>query len=107
MRTYLSEPQIQELVNFQLMYIHNLELPIKRGNFIDFRNSLINLCPAGRCCNDEERKIFIEYDKKHEVRQKFCDALTAKFGADSAFKFRFVIGGEVSFDCQPIGWDKS
>ena len=34
-----------------------------RGTFIEFRNGLINVCPIGRNCSQEERVEFFEYDK--------------------------------------------
>ncbi len=34
-----------------------------RGTFIEFRNGLINICPIGRNCSQEERVEFFEYDK--------------------------------------------
>ncbi len=33
-----------------------------RGTFIEFRNGLINVCPIGRNCTQEERVEFLEYD---------------------------------------------
>ena len=38
----------KELVGFILHYIADLDLPIKRGTFIEFRDGLINVCPMGR-----------------------------------------------------------
>jgi len=34
-----------------------------RGTFIEFRSGLINVCPIGRNCSQEERLEFFEYDK--------------------------------------------
>ena len=34
-----------------------------RGTFIEFRDGLINLCPIGRNCTQEERMEFFEFDK--------------------------------------------
>ena len=34
-----------------------------RGTFIEFRDGLINVCPIGRNCSQEERIEFFEYDK--------------------------------------------
>ena len=44
-----------------------------RGTFIEFRNGLINVCPVGRNCTQEERMEFFAYDeviiylKNHEI----------------------------------------
>jgi len=33
-----------------------LEIPVKRGTFIEFRNGMLNICPVGRSCSRPERK---------------------------------------------------
>jgi len=38
------------------------------GTFIEFRSGLINICPVGRSCCQEEREEFSRYD---EVRDYF------------------------------------
>ena len=38
----------------------------------------------------------------------FCPAaLEAKFGAGTEYGLKFSIGGQISFDVFPIGWDKT
>merc|ERR1711977_465197 len=59
--SWLGEPKYKELVNFILHYIADLDIPIKRGTFVEFRNGMINVSP---------------------------------------------IGGQISFDVFPTGWDK-
>lgn len=51
-----------------------------------------------------ERKAFNEYDKKAGVRTAFVSVLQKEF-AD--YGLRFSIGGEISFDVFPEGWDKT
>ena len=65
---------------------------------------MINVSPIGRNCSKEERKAFNEYDQEHGVRAAFVEQLKSQF-AD--LNLRFSIGGEISFDVFPIGWDKS
>lgn len=59
---HVGEDILQRFINFCLQYMSNLWLPRKRGNFIEFRNGLINVCPVGRSCSQEERDEFAEYD---------------------------------------------
>lgn len=40
----------QEFINFVLHYIADLDIPIKRGTFIEFRNGMLNVSPIGRNC---------------------------------------------------------
>ena len=37
-----------------------LTLPFKRGNFVEFRNGLINICPVGRSVSQEQRMEFYQ-----------------------------------------------
>ncbi|WVZ83292.1 hypothetical protein U9M48_030454 [Paspalum notatum var. saurae] len=54
---------VQEIINFALRYIADLDIPIKRGTFIEVRNGMINVSPIGRNCSQEERDEFEKYDK--------------------------------------------
>jgi len=103
-KRYLGEDRIKGLVNFCLRYIADLDIPIKRGTFIEFRNGMINVSPIGRNCDQKERDEYEIYDKEHKVREQFVKALQAKF-AD--YKLTYSIGGQISFDVFPNGWDKT
>lgn len=102
---YMGEQKLQKFINFCLKYMSDLELPAKRGNFVEFRNGLINICPVGRSCSQKEREEFNEFDAKHQIRSKFMDALNQHFGPE--FGLNYSIGGQISFDCFPKGWDKT
>lgn len=104
--SYMGERKLQTLINFCLRYMSDLELPCKRGNFIEFRTGLINICPIGRSCSQTEREQFTEYDRRHGIRAKFAEALNARFANDE-FRLKAVIGGQISIDVFPWGWDKT
>ena len=57
-----------------------LELPAKRGTFVEFRTGLINVCPVGRSCSYNERLEFAKFDQENNVRLKFKEALEKEFG---------------------------
>ncbi|PLB35713.1 phosphomannomutase SEC53 [Aspergillus candidus] len=101
---WIGEEKYQKLVNFMLAYLANISLPKKRGTFIEFRNGMINVSPIGRNASNEERREFEQYDKQHNIRRDFVDALKKEF-AD--FSLTFSIGGQISFDVFPTGWDKT
>ena len=101
---HLGEANIQRFINFCLRYIADLTIPVKRGTFIDFRNGMINVCPIGRQCTYEERLEFNKYDAVHLIRQKMIEALKKEF-AD--IDLAFSIGGQISIDAFPNGWDKT
>lgn len=65
---------------------------------------MINVSPIGRNCSREEREEFEQYDKTANIRTTFVQALKKEFGDQDLF---FSIGGQISFDVFPKGWDKS
>ena len=64
---FLGEEKYQRLVNFVLGELSKIKLPIKRGNFIEYRKGMINISPIGRSCTYEERTAFVAYNKEHNV----------------------------------------
>ena len=65
---------------------------------------MINVSPIGRNATIPERLAFQDYDKTANVRRAFVSALKKEF-AD--FGLTFSIGGQISFDVFPHGWDKT
>lgn len=86
----MGEEQLQDLINFCLNYMAKIKLPKKRspavallldarvlrqfsalmifalscrGTFIEFRNGMLNVCPVGRSCTQEERIEFNALDQ--------------------------------------------
>jgi phosphomannomutase len=76
---WIGEEKYKELVKFLLHYIADLELPVKRGTFVEFRNGMINVSPVGRNASVEERNAYEKYDKEHGVREKFIEELKKEF----------------------------
>ncbi|KAI3658445.1 hypothetical protein MP638_002389 [Amoeboaphelidium occidentale] len=101
---FIGEERYQQLADFILKYIADLKLPKKRGTFIEFRNGMINVSPIGRNCSHPERNEFEEYDKIHKIRETFVTELKKKF---PDFGLTYSIGGQISFDVFPTGWDKT
>ncbi|RPD64268.1 eukaryotic phosphomannomutase [Lentinus tigrinus ALCF2SS1-7] len=101
---FLGEDKYKTLVNFILHYLADIDIPIKRGTFVEFRNGMINVSPIGRSATYPERLDFLEYDKKHHIREDFVKVLREKF---SDYGLTFAIGGQISFDVFPNGWDKT
>ncbi|KAI0825858.1 eukaryotic phosphomannomutase [Irpex lacteus] len=101
---FLGEERYKPLANFILHYIADLDIPIKRGTFIEFRNGMINVSPIGRNATIAERDEFEQYDKKTHVRETFIKVLKEKF---PDYGLTYSIGGKISFDVFPNGWDKT
>lgn len=102
--SHLGEENLQRLINFVLRYVADLKIPVKRGTFIEFRKGMLNVSPIGRNCSQKERCDFEEYDKTAKVREQFVAALSKEF-AD--LNLTYSIGGQISFDVFPSGWDKT
>lgn len=101
---HLGEEVLQRFINFVLRYLSELKLPFKRGTFLEFRNGMMNVCPIGRQCTREERNEFNRYDNEHQVRAKMIADLRKEF---HDVDLTYSIGGQISFDVFPIGWDKT
>ncbi|KAL7233369.1 hypothetical protein ACSBR1_017069 [Camellia fascicularis] len=104
LKSYLGEEKLKEFINFTLHYIADLDIPIKRGTFIEFRSGMLNVSPIGRNCSQEERDEFEKYDKVLNIRPKMVSVLREKF---AHLNLTFSIGGQISFDVFPQGWDKT
>ncbi|KAL8111344.1 phosphomannomutase isoform X1 [Apium graveolens] len=104
LKTFIGEDNLKAIINFILHYIADLDIPIKRGTFIEFRSGMINVSPIGRNCSQEERDEFEQYDKIHNIRSKLVTLLREKF---AHLNLTYSIGGQISFDVFPQGWDKT
>lgn len=104
LKTFLGDEKLKEFINFTLHYIADLDIPVKRGTFIEFRSGMLNISPIGRNCSQEEREEFEQYDKVAKVREKMINVLREKF---PHMNLTFSIGGQISFDVFPQGWDKT
>ncbi len=101
---FLGYDKLKEFVNFCLKYIADLDIPVKTGTFVELRTGIINISPIGRNCTQEERDAFVIYNSKTHVLENFRDAVLKEFG--EKFGLEISIGGQISFDVFPNGWDK-
>ena len=103
-KDHLGEPALKKLINFVLRYLSEVDIPVKRGTFIEYRQGMLNFCPIGRNCSQDERNEFELFDNAHGVRKAMIAALQKEF-PDIGLKYS--IGGQISFDAFPVGWDKT
>ncbi|QIX00305.1 hypothetical protein AMS68_005822 [Peltaster fructicola] len=101
---WIGEDNYKRLVKFILHYIADLDIPIKRGTFIEFRNGMINVSPIGRNASIQERLDYEKFDLEHKIRANFVEAIKKEF---SDLGLTYSIGGQISFDVFPRGWDKT
>ncbi len=75
---------------------------IRTGNHIEYRPGMINFSIVGRAASPTERTEYYKWDEKHQERKRMAVLLMA-FRPDLDVK----IGGQISIDIYPRGYDKS
>ncbi|KIM74676.1 hypothetical protein PILCRDRAFT_828007 [Piloderma croceum F 1598] len=103
---HLGEDNYKYLVNFLLKYLSEIDIPIKRGTFIEYRNGMVNVSPIGRNASKAERDQFVKDDEKGHFRENFVKALRQNERL-AGYNLTYSIGGQISFDVFPNGWDKT
>lgn len=101
---WIGETKYKKLVNWILHYLADLDVPIKRGTFVEFRNGMINVSPIGRNASNAERDEYQRYDLEHHIRENMIKAIQAAF---PDLGLTYSIGGQISFDVFPVGWNKT
>merc|ERR1711920_4693 len=100
----LGEANLKRIINWTLRYVADLDIPVKRGTFIEFRQGMMNLSPIGRNCSRDERNEFEKFDLPNNIRKDMVAKMKKEF-AD--LNLTYSIGGQISFDVFPNGWDKT
>ena len=103
-KDFLGEEKICELIDRVLLCFSQIKLPVKRGTFIEFRNGMINICPVGRSCSQEEREQFFALDQEKKIRKLIVAYLEKHL---PHLGLSYSIGGQISIDVFPKGWDKT
>lgn len=123
---YIGEERLGKLINWMLVrcastcssfrarltmttlflqdYFSKLDVPQKRGTFIEFRNGMLNVSPVGRNCSRSERNDYEKFDLANNIRKNMVAALKEAF---PDLGMTYSIGGQISFDVFPTGWDKT
>jgi len=99
-------PQMNHLIKLALRFISNVDYLLS-GCFIDLRNGIIYISLIGSQATLDERKYFIDLDKKNGYRKELLELLvseTAKLGI--ADKLDVLLGGSVGIGIHPHEWDK-
>jgi phosphomannomutase len=105
--SFVGEEKYKKLVNFILRYLSEIDIPIKRGTFVEFRKGMINVSPLGRNATKQERDAFLEHDTEYKIRAAFIEVLREQCRPENLnLNLTFSIGGQISFDVFPDGWDK-
>jgi phosphomannomutase len=103
---FISPSTLNRFINYVLLYLCTLELPVKTGTFIEYRKSMLNISPVGRNCSQEQRDDFEIYDQEHRIRETMIMNLKEEF-PESEMPVEYGIGGQISFDVFPRGLNKT
>lgn len=102
--SHLGEEKLKRLINWVLGYFSTLDIPVKRGTFVEFRQGMLNVSPIGRNCSRDERNEFEKFDLANKIRETMVEKMKVEF---EDLQLTFSIGGQISFDVFPQGWDKT
>ncbi len=97
---------INKLIKLAINYISNVDYIIT-GHFIDLRNGIIYISLIGMQANNNERKYFINLDKKYNYRNELLKILrdeSIKLGISEQLSINF--GGSVGIGIYPNEYDK-
>lgn len=89
---------IEKLEEFRSITTYPHEL---FGNYIEYREGMINFSVLGRDCPYAEREKYFAYDKKTHERERICHLLAEQFP-----EYDFSIGGMISIDITQKGKGK-
>jgi phosphomannomutase len=77
-------------LNYTLLCLSEITLPVKRGTFIEYRTGMLNISPIGRNCSQSERDEFEKYDAHAHVRRTLIEKLKTRF---HDLELSYSIGG--------------
>ena len=104
MKEHIGQEKFNKLVNFALRAIADIDIPVKTGTFLELRSGNWNICPIGRDCTQSERIEFNKLDQELHIREKLIERIKGEF---PDLDLTYAIGGQISFDVYPTGWDKT
>jgi phosphomannomutase len=103
-KDHLGEENLKRFINWTLKRLSEMDCPQKRGNFIEFRTGMINVSVCGRNVNQAERDGYAAFDDEVKQRAGLVKDWQEAF---PELGLRYSIGGQISVDVFPEGWDKT
>ena len=95
------KPQ-KDLLDFLKVKLQDSPYPVRAGNHIEDRGSMLNFSVVGRDCTLEDRLKYFEYDCEEKEREDISNEICSTWKNLDA-----VIGGQISIDITPKGMNKS
>jgi len=109
-KAHMGESQLSSFKNFCEDYSRKLDIPLLKGVnlserlIVEIRNGMVNIAPIGRNISQKDRDEFFEYDKVHKIRGHMVEAMKSAFPNAG---LTYSIGGQISIDVFPNGWNKT
>ena len=92
----------QNLLTYLGEELRMSDYPVKAGNHIEDRGSMLNFSIVGRNCTQAQREDYYRYDNLVNERKRISTHIREQW-----LKLDAVIGGQISIDIYPKGNDKS
>lgn len=92
----------RELIDYLNHKIVLSKCPVKRTLNFEYRPGMLNYSVIGRDCTQEERTQYYEWDKQTKEREQIANHINLVYPNIEA-----CIGGQISIDIQPKGYNKS
>ena len=83
-----------KFINIILKNLSKIEIPKKRGKFIEYKNDFLTVSPIGFDSSDNEKDEFETYDSKHLILNNLIEMIKKDwfnycyYDEDSFFKFK-------------------
>jgi phosphomannomutase len=114
-KDFMGEKHFMKFINIILKNLSKIEIPKKRGRFIEYKNDLLSISPIGFDSNDEEKDEFEKYDNKYSIIKNLIEMIKKDWynycyydeeSFSSLNKIDFSIVEKISFNIFPEGHDK-
>ena len=105
-RKHSTYTKINKLLKCVLRFLSEVNYTIT-GNFIDLRSGLVYISLIGMVANNDERKYFMDLDKRFKYRERLLALLREKAKELGVFEeIDIVYGGSVGIAIYPKEFDK-
>jgi len=91
-----------EIITFFENYVKASPYQLRVGNHLENRTGTLNVSVVGRNADPKQRLDYFDYDNKNGERESLIEAFAQKFP-----DYEANIGGQISVDITPKGWNKS
>jgi len=91
-----------ELLSDLELLVENSTYTVATGNHIELRDGMVNFTVLGRNATHGEREAYYKWDLRTKNREHMADWLSETYD-----DLEFAIGGKISLDIYPRGYDKA